>query len=229
MQLAGSRALRICYVARVKDVDIPPLTEAETQELRQLLETAQGASLEFAHGVFAALATAPTPKDVTDWLPMVVGDKLPEKAQLKRAFSLLMRDLKACEQCLRLGVPSVPAPEDEAAVAQFCKGYMRIAHADARWKSDMEAFALTVPFAVLGGYLAPESLRALSPELASDPSAWCDKQRKSLADTTARLHAYFAPLREGASQSAAPQGKVGRNEPCPCQSGKKYKKCCGMS
>ncbi|MBP3909066.1 MAG: SEC-C domain-containing protein, partial [Turicibacter sp.] len=21
--------------------------------------------------------------------------------------------------------------------------------------------------------------------------------------------------------------KVGRNEPCPCQSGKKYKKCCG--
>jgi uncharacterized protein YecA (UPF0149 family) len=28
----------------------------------------------------------------------------------------------------------------------------------------------------------------------------------------------------------APQGvkkKVGRNEPCPCGSGKKYKKCCG--
>jgi uncharacterized protein YecA (UPF0149 family) len=24
----------------------------------------------------------------------------------------------------------------------------------------------------------------------------------------------------------APQ-KVGRNEPCPCGSGKKYKKCCG--
>jgi hypothetical protein len=23
--------------------------------------------------------------------------------------------------------------------------------------------------------------------------------------------------------------KVGRNEPCPCKSGKKYKKCCGKS
>ena len=23
------------------------------------------------------------------------------------------------------------------------------------------------------------------------------------------------------------QGKVGRNEPCPCGSGKKFKKCCG--
>ncbi|MBU1877352.1 MAG: SEC-C domain-containing protein, partial [Chloroflexi bacterium] len=24
-----------------------------------------------------------------------------------------------------------------------------------------------------------------------------------------------------------PTGKVGRNDPCPCGSGKKYKKCCG--
>jgi hypothetical protein len=30
-----------------------------------------------------------------------------------------------------------------------------------------------------------------------------------------------------ASQPAAPVGKVGRNEPCPCGSGKKYKRCCG--
>ncbi|WP_174800289.1 SEC-C metal-binding domain-containing protein, partial [Methylosinus sporium] len=24
-------------------------------------------------------------------------------------------------------------------------------------------------------------------------------------------------------------GKVGRNDPCPCGSGKKYKKCCGLN
>lgn len=29
--------------------------------------------------------------------------------------------------------------------------------------------------------------------------------------------------------SFAPRGKVGRNEPCPCGSGKKYKKCCGLN
>jgi uncharacterized protein YecA (UPF0149 family) len=27
--------------------------------------------------------------------------------------------------------------------------------------------------------------------------------------------------------SDEPRIKVGRNEPCPCGSGKKYKKCCG--
>jgi preprotein translocase subunit SecA len=31
----------------------------------------------------------------------------------------------------------------------------------------------------------------------------------------------------GARAGAAPAAKVGRNDPCPCGSGKKYKKCCG--
>jgi uncharacterized protein len=26
-----------------------------------------------------------------------------------------------------------------------------------------------------------------------------------------------------------PARKVGRNEPCPCDSGKKYKRCCGLN
>ncbi|WP_428897374.1 SEC-C motif-containing protein [Parelusimicrobium proximum] len=38
--------------------------------------------------------------------------------------------------------------------------------------------------------------------------------------------------RESAGQSHAPivksdEDRIGRNDPCPCQSGKKYKKCCG--
>ena len=37
----------------------------------------------------------------------------------------------------------------------------------------------------------------------------------------------------GASQKLSPVttplGKVGRNDPCPCGSGKKYKKCCGLN
>ena len=29
--------------------------------------------------------------------------------------------------------------------------------------------------------------------------------------------------------AAAATKKVGRNDPCPCGSGKKYKKCCGLN
>ncbi|WP_420337192.1 SEC-C metal-binding domain-containing protein [Roseibium sp.] len=28
---------------------------------------------------------------------------------------------------------------------------------------------------------------------------------------------------------AGPKTKVGRNDPCPCGSGKKYKRCCGLN
>jgi len=38
------------------------------------------------------------------------------------------------------------------------------------------------------------------------------------------LAAYTSPISEGKS---LPNEKVGRNDPCPCGSGKKYKKCCG--
>jgi preprotein translocase subunit SecA len=28
---------------------------------------------------------------------------------------------------------------------------------------------------------------------------------------------------------SAPASEIGRNDPCPCGSGKKYKKCCGRN
>jgi uncharacterized protein len=40
----------------------------------------------------------------------------------------------------------------------------------------------------------------------------------------------FAQIRgEGEADTTQPSRKVGRNEPCPCGSGKKYKRCCGLN
>jgi SEC-C motif domain protein len=38
---------------------------------------------------------------------------------------------------------------------------------------------------------------------------------------------YTRPLREGPPPVRSTAPKVGRNDPCPCGSGKKYKHCCG--
>jgi uncharacterized protein len=51
-------------------------------------------------------------------------------------------------------------------------------------------------------------------------------------DAVAALYEHFAPMRERADRERrAPirraEPKIGRNDPCPCGSGKKYKKCCG--
>ena len=37
---------------------------------------------------------------------------------------------------------------------------------------------------------------------------------------------YIRPIREGPAPIKTTQAKVGRNDPCPCGSGKKYKQCC---
>jgi SEC-C motif-containing protein len=38
---------------------------------------------------------------------------------------------------------------------------------------------------------------------------------------------FVRPLRSGPAPVRSAQAKVGRNDPCPCGSGKKYKHCCG--
>jgi SEC-C motif-containing protein len=37
---------------------------------------------------------------------------------------------------------------------------------------------------------------------------------------------YTGPVRQGPAPVRSTQSKVGRNDPCPCGSGKKYKQCC---
>ncbi|WP_416426452.1 UPF0149 family protein [Pseudomonas sp. App30] len=53
----------------------------------------------------------------------------------------------------------------------------------------------------------------------------------ALANAARELHAYWAEQRTGDEpidlQTVRNEVKVGRNDPCPCGSGKKYKQCCG--
>ena len=54
-----------------------------------------------------------------------------------------------------------------------------------------------------------------------------DIKRKAVAKIT---NAGFDNSGEPIKQTPVKKGvKVGRNDPCPCGSGKKYKKCCGLN
>lgn len=53
---------------------------------------------------------------------------------------------------------------------------------------------------------------------------WNETPRPDLGNRTPS--SVFAG-REGAANQPVRSSKVGRNQPCPCKSGKKYKKCCG--
>ncbi len=55
--------------------------------------------------------------------------------------------------------------------------------------------------------------------------------RKTLVDSlpiaVQSLELYWRPWRE--QKTIVKEAKIGRNDPCPCGSGKKYKKCCGAT
>jgi hypothetical protein len=63
----------------------------------------------------------------------------------------------------------------------------------------------------------------LVPEELADKRAF----RNSLPPASVLRNMPIARARRNDSATIRSSGKVGRNDPCPCGSGKKYKKCCG--
>lgn len=79
------------------------------------------------------------------------------------------------------------------------------------------------------GLLGADDFSADQDELTRTPA-----QREALAESIEgsllQIHAFWLPLRRDMAERHCAQRmstKVGRNEPCPCGSGKKFKKCCG--
>jgi hypothetical protein len=60
----------------------------------------------------------------------------------------------------------------------------------------------------------------------TDPDLICSQYGISRAELEKRLEAYQTTQRKLALVDDLVMHRVGRNEPCPCGSGKKYKKCC---
>jgi len=52
-------------------------------------------------------------------------------------------------------------------------------------------------------------------------------QQKEMRTRSERDLVYSAPAKEAPQPAQRATGRVGRNDPCPCGSGKKYKKCHG--
>jgi len=77
-----------------------------------------------------------------------------------------------------------------------------------------------------------ESLAQMQPALKLDDAGLADFRRLVVEPMIRRYHAMFPETGRGGFQATtSPAGekkhsRTGRNEPCPCGSGKKYKRCC---
>ena len=85
---------------------------------------------------------------------------------------------------------------------------------------------LVVPIAVLA------RLGDEDPELQEllDDQEKIAELTDAIAESAAAIYEYSRAVDDGPTQPYRRQtSKVGRNDPCPCGSGKKYKKCCGAA
>ncbi|CAN5922978.1 YecA family protein [soil metagenome] len=176
-----------------------------------------GAALEglFAHlprtadwtiGFLTAVCTGPDPIAPAVWIPEIVPEGAFDADPTARAkVDLLARLYGAVAETLgtspEIICPEADKPAQEA--VDFCRGYVHGARMHESWRSDEVATNKLVPFEAL----AKENVEA---------------ERALLGSHVAELRAYWQSKRQVVN--AAP--KVGRNDPCPCGSGKKHKKCC---
>jgi uncharacterized protein len=234
-----------------------PLTEAEFDELDQFLlslDYEEGIlCISELDGFFTAVVSGPEMIPPSVWLSLIWGEDedAPDwesEEAFQRIFSLLVRHMNSTSAML-MEAPMEFEPcflETEvegkclAIVGEWCDGYMKgVALDPDGWAAMPHAFedylAPMLMFTSDEGY---EQLESMEDE---EVEFW----QEQIAPAARRIHAYWLAQRSG---SAPPQfhptllpttaandepfvrstPKTGRNDPCPCGSGKKYKQCCGL-
>jgi uncharacterized protein len=225
----------------------PSLSEAEIERLKALLaanRNPDALSLEAVDGLFCALIASPALVMPHEYLPVILGGTLEgggllgDLAAVQEMMGLLVRLWNAIAQDFEretIHVAHRDEPgEDGVPGRAWARGYMHgIRLAPAGWsrilQDDNEQLVRFIPI------VAGEADPAWPKEPLTE-----EKANAMLTDIfagAARAYRYFKEDRLEYAQAAARRAppepyeraapKVGRNDPCPCGSGKKYKRCCG--
>jgi uncharacterized protein len=187
-------------------------------------------------GFFAAIVSGPEPVLPSVWLPVLWGDFEPEWQSMEdaeKAIGLLMRFMNGVAAFFQ-HAPENYEPMFEyrevegreyTIVDEWCEGYMLgVSLNQAAWQLDSaEVKQLIEPIVA---FTEQADFRGHNAENTEDVHSL----QQEITPNVIRLHAYWLERR-----SDAPPGnqtvrhskpRPGRNDPCPCGSGKKYKKCC---
>jgi uncharacterized protein len=203
-------------------------------------------------GFLFALVCAPEPVMPSEWLPLVFGDSEPEYRDAEEAerivgtimalYNEIAHQVRT-EHAPRLPVrprrPAIANLEPDAPLQRWSRGFT-YGHS---WLEELwddyvpepldEEFGSTLM--VLSFFSDRRLAEAFHREAKSDrPLTEMAEMLCGLLEDAMGSYAQMGysieqglALAEGELQEPAHSDKIGRNESCPCGSGKKYKKCCG--
>ena len=187
-------------------------------------------------GFFTAIVSGPTMIPPSQWLPVLWGELEPEfedEKAFEKVYTLLIRYMNSISMEL-MEYPDQFEPvfneweidgKIVTEVEEWCSGYIRAVTIDQEnWLVEEDEYAaMMMPMILCGTPDGQDDLAHLDREQADD-------LRDGIGAAAKWLHAYWLERRSETAGGSSPlrreEPKVGRNDPCPCGSGKKYKKCC---
>ena len=218
------------------------LTEQELDELADFLDDIPDAmTLEVMDGFLAAIACSPKIIMPSEFLNHIIGEEhaFEEAEQVEKYAGLILRRWNSIIGQLQnsdIFEPVLLECDDGSTGNEWAIGFLSGVQLDEEyWKElleDEEGSDLFVAIFILAHENSPD------PELRPEP---IDPEKRDeiltlLALSIPKIYAYFAEARAAYAESYRKSGtferptrKIGRNEPCPCKSGKKFKKCCGSA
>jgi uncharacterized protein len=221
------------------DLNIP-LSDAELDELDAfLLSDAtddEAMDISMLDGFLTALAIGPNTLPPSRWLPVVWGGTMTweSEAEAKKIMSLVFRHANDILFTLR-GHPDEFEPllyesshqgRKIPIIDEWCAGFVRgMALDEEAWRPLIDAEEggdMLYPIMLYGTEAGWERLRA-DPALAGRHEEFA----AALGDSVIAIMDWWLPLRKAQATLRREEPKVGRNDPCPCGSGKKFKQCCG--
>ncbi len=197
-------------------------------------------------GFLTALVTAPVMPASSVWLPQVWGPSVKDEstfdchAQLERITGLIMRHFGSLIFRLQEN-PDACEPLFDSAVypdssREFIDGEMWAHGFMSGIELQRTDWQPCFDDPVSAGFLRPIYLLGTEDISVDDESLIATpEQREELSklipESVAGLYRFWAPIRRIVLDPAVPREylKIGRNEKCPCGSGRKFKKCCGVT
>lgn len=217
-----------------------PLTDAELEELDQFLLSdamdEEAMDISMLDGFLTALAIGPNMLPPSRWMPVIWGETMTwgSQEQAQRITALIFRHANALLFYWRdepeTFEPLLYEREHEGKkipiIDEWCTGFVKgMALDEPGWRPLMETEEgddMLFPIVLYGTEAGWDQLRD-NPTLEDRHEEFA----ASLGECVMAIQQWWLPVRKAKSTIRREEPKVGRNETCPCGSGKKFKQCCG--